>query len=146
MYYHAFATRYENLNNALKICKFGARMQVKTSPFYKLIYFDEFSATPKYQQLANSILRAIEKRKLQVDDVLPSINELSSEFEISRDTVEKGYKYLKKLGIISSVAGKGYFIKTTEVERKIRIFLLFNKLSAHKKIIYDTFVSTLGEA
>ena len=54
-----------------------------------------FSATPKYQQLANSILNAIEKRKLQVDDVLPSINELSSEFEISRDTVEKGYKYLK---------------------------------------------------
>lgn len=116
-----------------------------TSPFYKLIYFDEFSATPKYQQLANSIIKAIENGKLQTDDVLPSINELSFQFEISRDTAEKGYKYLKKIGIISSVPGKGFYIKSTDVERKIKIFLLFNKLSAHKKIIYDTLVRTLGD-
>ncbi len=116
------------------------------SQFHKLIYFDEFSVTAKYQQLANSIIKAIQNRKLQEDDVLPSINELSLEFEISRDTAEKGYKYLKNLGIVGSVPGKGYFIKTSNVERKIRVFLLFNKLSAHKKIIYDAFVSTLGDA
>lgn len=121
-------------------------MQAKNFPFNKLIHFDDFSATPKYQQLANAIIHAIENRKLQIDDVLPSINELSSAFEISRDTVEKGYKYLKKLGIIGSVPGKGYFIKTGDVESKIRIFLLFNKLSPHKKIIYDSFVGTLGNA
>jgi len=116
------------------------------TPFSKLIYIDEFSATPKYQQLANCIIKAIEKDKLQIDDVLPSINELSFEFEISRDTAEKGYRYLKKIGIIGSVPGKGYFIKSNNVERKIKVFLLFNKLSAHKKIIYDSFVSTLGDA
>ncbi|MEO6549554.1 MAG: GntR family transcriptional regulator [Ferruginibacter sp.] len=116
------------------------------SPFNKLIYIDEFSATPKYQQLANCIIKAIETNKLQLDDVLPSINELSFEFEISRDTAEKGYKYLKKIGIIGSVPGKGYYIKSNNVERKVKVFLLFNKLSAHKKIIYDSFVSTLGEA
>ena len=115
------------------------------APFHKIIYFDAFSVTAKYQQLANSIIKAIENGKLQVDDVLPSINELSIEFEISRDTAEKGYKYLKNLGIIGSVPGKGYFIKTSNVERKVRIFLLFNKLSAHKKIIYDAFASTLGD-
>lgn len=119
---------------------------MKTSPFYKLIYFDEFSATPKYQQLANSIIKAIEKGKLQTDDVLPSINELSFQYEISRDTAEKGYKYLKKIGIINSVPGKGYYIKSIDVDRKKKIFLLFNKLSAHKKIIYDTLVSCLGDA
>jgi len=119
---------------------------MKTSPFHKLISFDEFSATPKYQQLANSIIKAIENEKLQTDDVLPSINELSFQYEISRDTAEKGYKYLKKIGIIGSVPGKGYYIKSTNVDRKIKIFLLFNKLSAHKKIIYDAFVSTLGNS
>ncbi|MBA2760487.1 MAG: GntR family transcriptional regulator, partial [Segetibacter sp.] len=119
---------------------------MKTSPFYKLIYFDEFSATPKYQQLANSIIKAIEKGKLQTEDVLPSINELSFQYEISRDTAEKGYKYLKKIGIIGSVPGKGYYIKSTDVDRKIRIFLMFNKLSAHKKILYDALVKTLGDA
>ncbi|MEJ7587563.1 MAG: GntR family transcriptional regulator [Ferruginibacter sp.] len=116
------------------------------APFNKLIYIDEFSATPKYQQLANCIIKAIESNKLQPDDLLPSINELSFEFEISRDTAEKGYKYLKKTGIIGSVPGKGYFIKRNNVESKIKVFLLFNKLSAHKKIIYDAFVSTLGDA
>lgn len=117
---------------------------MKSSPFYKLIHFDEFSATPKYQQLANSIIKAIEDGKLQVDDVLPSINELSFEFEICRDTAEKGYKYLKKQGIIGSVPGKGYFIKNIDVDRTTKIFLMFNKLSPHKKIIYDAFVGTLG--
>jgi DNA-binding transcriptional regulator YhcF (GntR family) len=116
------------------------------SPFNKIIYIDEFSATPKYQQLANCIIKAIETQKLQVDDVLPSINELSFEFEISRDTAEKGYRYLKKSGIIGSVPGKGYYIKHTDVGQKVKIFLMFNKLSAHKKIIYDAFVSTLGDA
>ncbi|HVG40922.1 MAG TPA: GntR family transcriptional regulator [Chitinophagaceae bacterium] len=119
---------------------------MKASPFSKLIYFDEFSATPKYQQLANSIIKAIEYGKLQMDDVLPSINELSFEFEISRDTAEKGYKYLKSIGIIGSVPSKGYYIKSVDVNRTIKLFLLFNKLSPHKKIIYDALVASLGEA
>ena len=60
-----------------------------------MIYFDEFSVTPKYQQLANCITKAIEDGKLSVADVLPSINEMSFDFEICRDTAEKGYKHLK---------------------------------------------------
>lgn len=124
--------------------KFDCNM--KSTPVYKLIYFDEFSATPKYQQLANSIIKAIENGKLQANDVLPSINDLSFQFEISRDTAEKGYKYLKKTGIVGSVPGKGYYIKSTDVNRTIKIFLMFNKLSPHKKIIYDTLVATLGES
>jgi DNA-binding transcriptional regulator YhcF (GntR family) len=116
------------------------------STFSKLIYIDPFSATPKYQQLANCIIKAIQNKKLQIDDLLPSINELSFEFEISRDTAEKGYRHLKKIGIIGSVPGKGCYIKNVDVGQKIKIFLMFNKLSAHKKIMYDSFVSTLGDA
>jgi hypothetical protein len=73
----------------IEICRFDWNMIMKTSPFYKLIDFDEFSATPKYQQLANSILLAIENRKLQLDDVLPSIDELSSAFAVSEYSGEK---------------------------------------------------------
>jgi len=115
------------------------------SIFKKLIYIDEFSATPKYLQLANCIIFAIRLKKLQLNDMLPSINELSFEFEISRDTAEKGYSYLKKINIIGSIPGKGFFVKSNDVESKIKIFLLFNKLSTHKKIIYDSFVSKLGD-
>lgn len=117
-----------------------------SSPFYKLIHIDEFSATPKYQQLVNSVIKAIATEKLHVDDLLPSINELSFQFEISRDSVEKAYKHLKKTGVIGSVPGKGYYVKSTNVESRLKIFLLFNKLSAHKKVIYDALSNALGEA
>ena len=76
---------------------------------------------------------------------MPSINELSYELEISRDTAEKGYKYLKKMGVLGSVPGKGYFIQNTDFHQTLKIFLLFNKLSAHKKILYDALIASLGE-
>jgi hypothetical protein len=65
--------------------------------------------------------------------------------DISRDTAEKAYKHLKKLGVIGSVPGKGYFISNTDVKQPVKIFLLFNKLSTHKKIMYDAFVDSIGE-
>ncbi len=110
-----------------------------------LIILDDHSATPKYQQLANAVINAIKAGKLLKNDVLPSINELSFEFEISRDTAEKGYKYLKSIGVLGSVPGKGFYIRDTEVSQQIKIFLLFNKLSVHKKIIYDALISSLKE-
>ncbi|ANH80460.1 transcriptional regulator [Niabella ginsenosidivorans] len=108
------------------------------------IELDVLSATPKYRQLAQSIINAIEAGEVKKDEILPSINELSYEFDISRDTAEKAYRHLKKLGILGSVPGKGYYVKTKEVPSDVKIFLLFNKLSTHKKIIYDAFVKTLG--
>jgi hypothetical protein len=110
----------------------------------KLIQIDVFSSTPKYRQLANSIIKGIQSGTIKQGDVLPSINELSFEHYISRITVEKGYNYLKSLGIVESVRGKGFFVSVGGVPPNFRIFLLFNKLSVHKKIIYDSFVAAMG--
>jgi DNA-binding transcriptional regulator YhcF (GntR family) len=118
---------------------------MKHPKIFDLIQVDELSATPKYLQLTNSILKAIETGKIKKNDLMPSINELSFELDISRDTAEKGYKYLKKMGVLGSVPGKGYFIQNSEFRQTLKIFLLFNKLSAHKKIIYDAFTAALGE-
>ena len=112
---------------------------------YRLISFDEYSVTPKYLQLTHSILKGIEEGKIQKDYILPSINDLSYELEISRNTAEKAYRHLKQLGVVGSVPGKGYFITRSDFKQTIKVFLLFNKLSAHKKIIYDSFAATLGE-
>jgi DNA-binding transcriptional regulator YhcF (GntR family) len=79
------------------------------------------------------------------DYQLPSINDLSYELDISRDTAEKAYKQLKQLGVVGSVPGKGYFISKTDVRQNIKVLLMFNKLSAHKKFIYDSFAAKLGE-
>ncbi|RYE35449.1 MAG: GntR family transcriptional regulator [Sphingobacteriaceae bacterium] len=118
---------------------------MKPVKFFTFIKVDEYSATPKYLQLTNSILTAIESGKIQKDDLLPSINELSYELEISRDTAEKGYKYLKKLGVLGSIPGKGYYIISTDFRQTLKICLLFNKLSSHKKIVYDSFITAIGE-
>ena len=112
---------------------------------YSFISIDEYAVTPKYMQLTNSIVKAIEKGKIEKGYLLPSINDLSFELDISRDTAEKAYKHLKKLGIIGSVPGKGYFISDADVKQPIKIFLLFNKLSTHKKILYDAFVACIGK-
>lgn len=112
---------------------------------YRLISIDEYAVTPKYMQLTNSVVKAIEEKKIEKGYLLPSINDLSFELDISRDTAEKAYKHLKKLGVIGSVPGKGYFISNTDVKQPIKIFLLFNKLSTHKKIMYDAFIASIGE-
>jgi DNA-binding transcriptional regulator YhcF (GntR family) len=75
---------------------------------------------------------------------LPSINELSETHLLSRDTVEKAYKELRRQGIIESVKGKGYFINRTDVNSPIRVLLVFNKISNYKKQIYNAFMQTLG--
>ena len=111
---------------------------------YSLISFDDYSVTPKYLQLANSILKAIEEGMIDKDYILPSINNLSYELDISRNTAEKAYKHLKMMDIIHSVPGKGYFIYKTDITTPLKIFLIFNKLSVHKKLIYDSFSRALG--
>jgi DNA-binding transcriptional regulator YhcF (GntR family) len=116
---------------------------MKPISFLEYIEIDYYSSTPKYLQLANSIAKAVRDGRLNRNDTLPSINELNYNFEISRDTAEKAYKHLKSIGLLGSVPGKGYYIKSTETMQRFKVFLLFNKLSTHKKIIYDAIVAGL---
>ncbi len=76
---------------------------------------------------------------------MPTINELSGHFGISKVTIEKAYGILRKMGILDSFPGKGYFIANTRLADGLKIFLLFNKLSQHKEKIYDNFIQTLGK-
>ncbi|WP_183575028.1 GntR family transcriptional regulator [Mucilaginibacter sp. X5P1] len=118
---------------------------MKPLNFFDFIKIDEYSATPKYLQLANSIVNAVEAAVIQKGYLLPSINELSYQFDISRDTIQKSYRHLKKIGVVNSFPGKGYCISNMDFRQKLRVFLLFNKLSAHKKIIYDALVAALDD-
>lgn len=108
------------------------------------ICLDEFSAVPKYMQISRSIISAVDEGRISKGAIMPSINDLSNELCVSRGTIEKGYKYLKTIKALSSYPGKGYYISDITFRTKKKICLLFNKLSAQKKIIYDSFVSSLG--
>lgn len=112
--------------------------------YLKIVKIDEYSITPKYLQLINSILKGIEDGRIEKDDVLPSINDFSVALDTSRSTIERAYNELKKSGVVNSVAGKGYFIANTQFNQPVKVLLLFNKLSLHKKQMYDAFAATLG--
>jgi DNA-binding transcriptional regulator YhcF (GntR family) len=73
------------------------------------IKINENSRIPKYKQVVDSIIGDLSTGKLKVGEKIPSINELSEICYLSRDTVEKAYKFLKERNIIVAVRGKGYF-------------------------------------
>jgi DNA-binding transcriptional regulator YhcF (GntR family) len=110
----------------------------------KDLHIDPSLRRPKYLQIVRSVLSHIEKGRLKLGDQLPSINEISIEHILSRETVLKAYRELQERGIITSKHGKGFYIKSIEYKKELNIFLLFNKLSAHKKVIYDAFIEKIG--
>lgn len=108
------------------------------------IEINEKSRIPKYKQIVDSIIADISNGNLKVGEKIPSINELSETCYLSRDTVEKAYKYLKERKVIISVKGKGYYTAKTDLISKVNIFFLVNKPSTYKMIIYNSFVDAIG--
>ena len=105
---------------------------------------DSESEIPLYKQVEDLIIADIESGIFKQGQRIPSINETSEELLLSRDTVEKAYVRLRKKGILSSVRGKGYYVNQTNVGKKLKISLIFNKLSNYKRSLYNSFVQTLG--
>ena len=113
----------------------------------KLLAIDTQSAIPKYRQIVLSVEKAIADERLSRNDRLPSVNKVSLEFGISRDTVLLAYEELKKRGIIYAILGKGYYVKSVEISFKQRVFLLFDELNAFKEQTYNAFMEYMdGQA
>ena len=108
------------------------------------INIDHDSRIPKYKQVIDSIINGVKEGNLLMGDRIPSINEVSEECLLSRDTVEKAYTLLKEQKIIESVRGKGYYITKTDLSSKVRVLFLINKASSYKMRIYNSFVNALG--
>lgn len=111
----------------------------------KHIAIDENSRKPKYRQIIDGIIDNIATGQLKINDKIPSINMLSEEYSLSRDTVEKAYNILKERSIITSVKGKGFYVTKTALISRLNVLFLINKLSAYKMRIYNSFVNTIGE-
>ena len=100
---------------------------------------------PIYLQIVNSITDAIRRGNYKKGERIYSINELSNEYFLARDTVQKAYNILHERGIITSVKGKGYYVNETDIDTTYRVLLLFSKISNYKRQIYNAFVDTLGK-
>lgn len=96
--------------------------------------------TTKVKQLADLISWDISMGKYKSDCALPSINKLSSDYKVSRDTVFKAFIDLKDRGIIDSTPGKGYY-----VTNKLRnVLLLLDEYSPFKYLLYNSFIKNLS--
>ncbi len=96
----------------------------------------------KVTQLAEFIETAIASEQLKVGDSLPSINTLSTKYNVSRDTVFKSLLQLKEKGLIDSIHGKNYFVSSHSTD----ILLLLDEYSPFKEALYSTLRERLPES
>jgi len=93
----------------------------------------------KVKQLADLISQSISMGIYKVGDPLPSINQLSAEHKVSRDTVFKAFLDLRERGAIDSTPGKGYYV-TSKI---INVLLLLDQYSPFKDVLYNSFIKRL---
>ena len=95
----------------------------------------EHSRTLKFRQLVDAVMDAISQNQLKPGDMLPSVNYLIKECNISRDTVFKAYAELKKRGVVESVPNRGYFV----ARKFTRVLLFLDTFKAYKEVLYHSF-------
>src|SRR3989339_1429676 len=105
---------------------------------------DYRAITPIYQQIKDAVVRAIENGTLTEGDQMPSIHKIRQEFNLAPGTVIRAYEELKELGVLSSKQGKGFFIASSGIQNKLKVFLLFDRMNAYKEIIYESFMEHTG--
>ena len=80
------------------------------------ILISNASADPIYFQIVNQIKHQILSGELAEGSALPSIRKLAMELQISVITTKRAYEDLEKEGLINSVAGRGMFVATQNLE------------------------------
>ncbi|HBG58803.1 GntR family transcriptional regulator [Proteiniphilum sp. UBA1028] len=96
----------------------------------------------KVQQLAEFIQDAIAANELKVGEKIPSINHLSRQFSVSRDTVFKSLSDLRLRGVIDAIHGKNYYVASHTKS----ILLLLDEYSPFKEVLHTILVSKLPKS
>jgi len=108
------------------------------------ISIQEKIGIPKYKQIVTSIENAISSGELKKGDQLPSISSIKNKHILSRDTVMTAINELKVRGIVHTIAGKGSYILSEDIEVSQKVFLLFDELNTFKEDLYNSFLNNLG--
>jgi len=107
------------------------------------IGFENNPSVPKYRQIIEAIRQKIKTGELRKGDKIPSLNMVCRQYGLSQDTVISAYNELKSIGIITSQVGKGYFIQNQNSGYKHKVLLVFDRLTAYKEDLYDSFKEEL---
>lgn len=109
------------------------------------LQIDNCAKTAVYKQIITGIQKAIESGELKEGDMIPSMNSLSSELNISMETVKKSYYILRKKGLIEGQQGKGFFVADRSCKSKISVLFILDKLSTYKQETVNAFLREMGE-
>ena len=109
------------------------------------LHIDTKLITPVYKQIIQNVLDGIDQKKITIGTKMPSIHKIHEEFGLAPGTIIRAYEELRKMGILSSHQGKGYYISSIDLDQKIRVFLLFDRMNAYKEILYDAILHELNE-
>lgn len=85
---------------------------------------------PIYEQVRDSLRRAIITGVMRADDKIPSVRDLAGQLAINPNTIQKAYRELETEGYIYSVPGKGSFVGECLEAREIRKNELFGQLDS----------------
>lgn len=103
------------------------------------LHFSKSFSTTKVRHLVDAMSNAISQGKFKPGHPLPSVNHLSKQYKLSRDTVFKAYSELKLHGIIDSTPAKSYHVMNVSN----KVLLILDVYSPFKDVLYNAFVSKL---
>lgn len=72
------------------------------------------SSVPIYQQIAEQFKTDILAGRMTQGEYLPSIRSLAKELKISVITTMKAYEQLETEGLVTAVAGKGFYVNAQD--------------------------------
>jgi GntR family transcriptional regulator len=75
-----------------------------------LFQIDEADPRPLYQQIVDEVRRAVVVGTLGVEDVLPSVRQLSAELRVNPTTVQQAYRELERAGLVYVRRGQGTYV------------------------------------
>lgn len=107
-------------------------------------HVDNCSKTAVYKQIIDEFETAIGTGELKSGDMLPSMNALATELDISMETVKKAYSFLRKKGLVDAQQGKGFFVADRSEKAKLSVLFLLDKLSTYKQETVNAFLNEIG--
>jgi GntR family transcriptional regulator len=90
---------------------------------------------PLYEQVKHLIAAMVETGVLKPGDRLPSTQQLCGRFGVSHITVTKALQELAREGIISRTQGKGTFVSSRPIERRLTNLVSFTREMARQGLV-----------
>ncbi|MEO0731988.1 MAG: GntR family transcriptional regulator [Bacteroidota bacterium] len=107
--------------------------------------FSGVARLSKHEQIVNGVLASIEEQLVERGQMLPSINQMSSELGVARKTVDRAYGELKDRGLVESRNRRGFFVSTEAIHQTVRVALVLYEFRSFQEMFYNVFRQSVGD-